>query len=963
MIPFLNLVAQDLTTRYGENISNVTLVFPSRRAGLFFNTHLATLIDKPIWTPPIVTINELMQGVANLTPDDPIKLVTKLYHTYNNVKETNEPFDSFYFWGEVMLSDFDQIDKYLVDPRQIFSNIKDIKEIEERFGGLTTEQTEALRDYLGVMTAGQVSELRENYLSVWGILLDIYEKFRDELQTENIAYEGMIYRKAAEILANPSTTPVLPQHIAFIGFNALNECEKALFHRCKRDGNALFYWDYDSVFVDNPNHEAGLFIRQNLLSFPNALSRHIFEERSTPSKNIKLVAAPSNVAQTKLIPRIINEMSGSGAKLDVTTAIIFPKENILLPALQAMPSDVESLNITMGYPIKETPAYSLAEFLVKLQVNAQCSSEGVLRFYHRDVISVLNHPYIRLCEPENSVKIVSNIKRSNRIYPRQEEVLGSELLEKIFSLNNNQQPITHYLLGICTSIAKVMSRKTAESDNQQLRIDLEFLYALHKSLTRIGGVLADVGFEVTHRVFLQLLRKVFAQERVSFSGEPLSGLQIMGFLETRALDFENLIILSFNDDILPGKNHPVSFITPSLRVAFGLPDYKHHDAVYAYYFYRLLNRAKNVYLVYSSRAEGLSSGEKSRFGLQLEMEQMVGKIETIPVGYNLSLSQGLPIIIEKTDEVVDSLIKNLNRKGNGVTLSPSGLTSYITCPLRFYFRYAVGIDEEDEVTEEVGALEFGKIIHNTMEELYKEYNGKVVTAAMVKSILNSQKNLEDTLDKVFSEIFLRDETAKVASLSGRNLLARNAMLYTLQKMLRLDAQRAPFVLINHEQEVYININLSDNSVTGQIRLGGFIDRIEQNNGTVWSIDYKTGKHVGKGKFDSINDLFNPQKVDKYKEVFQTFCYSLALTEIHPNTSIKPALWFVKSAKVVDDFNITQLINKKPQPVDDFRVYKEEFSEGLSSLVAEIFDISVPFSQTTDTDKCRTCPFVGICGRE
>ncbi|MDX9846111.1 MAG: PD-(D/E)XK nuclease family protein [Tenuifilaceae bacterium] len=963
MTPFLNLVAQDLTTRYGENISKVTLVFPSRRAGLFFNTHLAKLIDKPIWTPPIVTINELMQGVANLTPDDPIKLVTKLYHIYNCVKDTNEPFENFYFWGEVMLADFDQIDKYLVDPKQIFSNIKDIKQIEEHFGGLSPEQTEALRDYLGVMTVGQVSELRENYLSVWGILLDIYERFRDELQAENIAYEGMIYRKAAEILANPSTTPVLPQHIAFIGFNALNECEKVLFHRCKRDCGALFYWDYDPVFVDNPNHEAGLFIRQNLQSFPNALSRHVFEGKSTSSKSIKMLAAPSTVAQTKLIPRILDAMGCAGAKHDVSSAIVFPKENILLPALQAIPSDVESLNITMGYPIKETPAYSLAEFLVKLQVNAQRSSEGVLRFYHRDVISILNHPYIRLCEPAQSVRIVSNIKRSNRIYPRQEELTGSNLLEKIFVIQENQQPITRYLLDICNSLARIMSAKIAESDKQQLRIDLEFMYSLHKSLTRIGGVLANVDFEVTHRVFLQLLRKVFAQERVSFSGEPLSGLQIMGFLETRALDFENLIILSFNDDILPGKNHPVSFITPSLRVGFGLPDYKHHDAVYAYYFYRLLNRAKNVYLVFSSRAEGLSSGEKSRFGMQLEMEQLVGKIETIPVGYNLSLNPILPITVEKSDEVMDSLIKNLSRRGNGVTLSPSGLTSYITCPLRFYFRYAVGIDEEDEVTEEVGALEFGRIIHNTMEELYKEYNGKVVSAEMVKSILSNPKHLESILDMVFCEIFLQDVNAKAEGLSGRNLLARNAMLYTLQKMLTLDAQRAPFTLINHEQEVYINLNLPANSSSNQIRLGGFVDRLEQNNGAVWSIDYKTGRHTSKGKFGTVSDLFNPDKVDKCKEVFQTFCYSLALTELYPNTSIKPALWFVKSAKVIDDFNILHSINKKTQPIDDFRVYKDEFEEGLSDLVAEIFDTAAPFTQTTDTNKCRTCPFVGICGRE
>ncbi|HZJ73372.1 MAG TPA: PD-(D/E)XK nuclease family protein [Perlabentimonas sp.] len=963
MPTFLQMVAHDLITRYGNNISNVTLVFPSRRAGLFFNTHLAKLIDNPIWSPTVSTINELMQQVANLTVGDRIRLVSKLYHIYNKAKGGNEPFETFYFWGEVMLSDFDQIDKYLVDPKQIFTNIKDIKDIEEQFGGLTPEQTEALRDYLGVMHEGQVSELRENYLSVWGMLMDIYQEFKAELNAENIAYEGMAYRKAAEILADEDSTPDLPKHIAFIGFNALNECEKTLFRRCKREGDALFYWDYNPVFVDNPRHEAGLFIRQNLVAFTSALPRELFEVSNSDIKTVKMVAAPSSVAQTKLVPKILNEMASTGAKMDISTAIIFPKENILLPTLQAIPPEIESLNITMGYPIKETPAFNLAEFLVRLQINAHRNSEGVLRFYHRDVLALLNHPYIRVCEPENSADTVSAIKRRNRIYPNESELGKSELLQAIFTAHQPNSSLTEYLLNICHSIAKTLASKLEDTDNQKQRIDLEFLYTLHKSLTRLGGVIADFTFEVTPKIYIQLLRKVFAQERVSFTGEPLQGLQVMGFLETRTLDFENIIIMSFNDDVLPGRNHPVSFITPSLRVAFGLPDFKHHDAVYAYYFYRLLTRAKNIYLVYSSRAEGLSSGEKSRYGLQLEMEQMVGQTQTINVGYNLSLTPPLPITVEKTADVIDSLLIKLTRKDSNVTLSPSGLTSYISCPLRFYFRYAVGINEDDEIAEEVGALEFGQIIHNTMEELYGEFAGKMVSAKLVKSIASKPNNIEDTLDQVFCEIFLNDTKAKTDNLSGRNLLARNALLYTIRKMLKVDEKRAPFKLISHEQEVYIDLKLEGTATVNEVKLGGYIDRIEQNEGTIWSIDYKTGRHIGKGKFNEVDELFNPSKVDNRKEVFQTFCYSLALDKIYPNTPIKPALWFVKAAKTADDFIINRMENRKKIPVNDFNIYKDEFLQGLATLVTEIFDTSVPFTQTTDTAKCRTCPYSGICARE
>jgi len=632
---FLQLVADDLLQRYGDSISEVTLIFPSRRAGLFFNKYLSQKISKPIWSPSIATIGGLMEQISGLTTDDSISLVTKLYNIYKKVKGSDEPFESFYFWGEVMLSDFDQVDKYLVDANQLFTNIKDIKDIEERFGELTKEQAEAINEYIGAIQGDYVSELRNNYLSVWGLLLSIYKLFKEELEQQGIAYEGMAYRKASEILANPNSSPRLPENIAFIGFNALNECEKVLLQRCKRDCKALFYWDYHPTFVDNPEYEAGYFIRKNITAFPNALNRELLIGDELEPKTIKMVAAPSTVSQTKLVPRIIDELKASGANLDLSTAIVFPKENILIPTLQAIPDDIENINITMGYPIRETPAYSLAEFLVKLQMNAQVSASGTLRFYHRDALAILNHPYIRLCAADKAADLAVSIKKSNRIYPKSTELTNHLLLADIFKHISTGKELSSYIKLICNTISKEVAKLASQNSTNHLRIDLEFLYALNKSITRLDGVISTLNFEITHKTFLQLLRKAFAQERVSFSGEPLSGLQVMGFLETRALDFENIIILSFNDDVLPGRSQPVSFITPSLRVGFGLPDYKHHDAVYAYYFYRLLSRAKRVYLVYSGKAEGLSSGEKSRFGLQLEMELASLRILWLDITYRL----------------------------------------------------------------------------------------------------------------------------------------------------------------------------------------------------------------------------------------------------------------------------------------------------------------------------------------
>jgi CRISPR/Cas system-associated exonuclease Cas4 (RecB family) len=966
MSPFLKLVANDLTARFGIDLSGVTLVFPNRRAQLFFNQYLANIIEKPVWAPQVTTIPEIMHKISGFQNDDPISLVTKLFLIYRKIKGNDEPFENFYFWGEVMLADFDQIDKYMVNAQQLFSNIKDIKDIEERFGGLTPEQTEALRDYIGVMSNDtQPSELKSNYLSIWNILGEIYKEFKENLENEGLSYEGMAYRRAAEILTKGESSFGMSFNIAFVGFNALNECEKILFKYFKKECKALFYWDYDPEFLDNPNHEAGYFIRDNIAVFGNALPREIFENKFSSTKEVQLVSAPSTVAQCKLVPRILDEMKGNGALLNQSTAIVLPSESILIPTLQAIPSEVGDLNITMGYPLKETPAFSLAEFLIKLQMNLRMGKENDIRFYHRDVFSVLNHPYIRVCEPEKASHLVSELKRLNRIYPKSKTLSVSPLLSTIFEKSNSEEPLSTYLIAICNEVAKTISHKLELDKNQQHRIDLEFLYALFKSLNRLHGVISSLGFDVSNKVFLQLLRKVFSQERVSFSGEPLAGLQLMGFLETRTLDFENIIILSFNDDILPGRNHPVSFVTPSLRVAFGLPNHKHNDALYAYYFYRLLHRAKRIYLVYSNRTEGLSSGEVSRFGLQLEMEQMVGRVKKISVGYDLNITPPIPIIIDKKKDVLERLIQNLTREGKGITLSPSGLTSYIACPLRFYFRYCAGIHEEDEIADEIGALEFGKIIHKTMEGLYSEFTGKIVSTIMVENIQKNKQKIEEVLNKAFQTIYLKqDKSDDLETLSGRNIIARNAMLYTINKMLLIDKNRTPFHLISHEAEVYLPVVINNSSLINNIMLGGIIDRLEKKDDTIWVIDYKTGRYdKGKGRFDSVEELFDTNMIDTKKEVFQILCYCLAIMNNYSEVKIKPAVWFVKNIKTSKDLQIEYKQDKIFIPVDDFTPFSVDFQKNIEYLISEIFNPSVPFTQTTKTERCQTCPFISICGRE
>lgn len=963
MLSFLQLVVDDLLKRFNGNFEGVTLVFPSRRAGLFFNKYLSEKIQKPIWAPESLSIGEIMERLSGLKQADSISLISRLYLIYKNVKGVDEPFDSFYFWGEVILADFDQVDKYRVDAVKLYANVKDIKEIEERFGGLTPEQAEIIRNYLGVIASFDESKLRDNFLTIWKVMGDIYSRFTSELIENGLCYEGLAFRRATDRLSANHLNLAIPNNIVFIGFNALNECEKQLLGYCKKHKNALFYWDYDKAFVDNPFHEAGTFIRENLVNFPNALPFELFTDSTDQSKKVNIIAAPSTVTQAKLIPKILEDIKRDGGLLNETTSIVFPRENLLITALQSIPQDVEQLNITMGYPIKETPAFSLVETLIKLQINKRLYSDKSFGLYYRDVLTLLNHPYIRIIEHDNSAKLIGDIKQKNLFYLKLNSVDLSPFLASVLRVIDSANDLPAYLLGIVNAIAKAISNR--ETDGNQVNIDLEFLYALHKCLNRLAGVIVSFDFEISPKLFLQIFRKAFVQERVSFSGEPLAGLQLMGFLETRALDFENLVVLSFNDDIIPGRNYTISFITPSLRIAYGLPDFRHHDSVYAYYFYRLLHRAKRVYLVYSSRTEGLSSGEKSRFALQLEYEQLVGRVNTIPVNFHVELNPLTPIVVNKSDDVINSLVGNLHKEGLGIVLSPSGLTSYLTCPLRFYFRYGVGIHEPDEIAEEVGIQEFGSIIHAVMEQIYKPFEGQMVTAGLIDGMLKNSKSLNQTIDIAFCKIFLNDEsTASLQNLSGRNLLARNAMQYTIRKMLKVDMQRAPFQMVSHEKKVYINVDITDNDRIAQVKLGGIIDRIESKADTLWIIDYKTGNPKDKGKFNVIAELFNDERVEKVKEVFQIFCYALAAQSIYENQRIKPGLWFVKALKPGEQpFVKVKVDTRNSRDVDDFQQYANEFRAGLQNLIATIFDKSIPFAQTQKTDRCKTCPYIGICGRD
>ena len=959
MTPFLKLVADDLINDFGKEISNINLVFPNRRASLFFNKYLSESIKEPIWQPNIVTISDLMYRISGLNQVDPVSMIIKLYDIYTKLLHTQETFDSFYFWGEVMLADFDQIDKYRVDAKTLFTNIVDLKEIDERFGGLTPEQIEALKAYLGVITDSNDSIIKDRYLSIWKVLGSIYNEFRSSLINEGLCYEGLAYNIAAAKLDNRSDFQLNGTY-AFIGFNALNQCEKSLFRYLKKTVKALFYWDYDTFYTQSEVHEAALFLKDNLLEFPNKLASIHFNNLINDSK-IYLISAPSGVTQAKLIPHIIEKIKEESPELNINTAIVLPEEHFLLPVISALPESIGELNITMGYPLKETAAYNLAEFLIRLHINSRVTDDSAVRFYHKDVLSVLNHPYLQIIDSDGCSAMISRINAENIIFVDANLFEGLPLFQTIFERQTEGKGVVNYLVDVCKSVAGFISNKVDES-NFNSRIELEYLFALYTNLNRLGDVVNKNKIELSVKIFRQLFRKALSQVRVSFSGEPLSGLQVMGFLETRTLDFENIIMLSVNDDVLPGNHHRPSFITPSLRFAYALPDYSHQDAMYAYYFYRLLQRSKQVFLVYRNRAEGLTSGELSRFVLQLLMESKK-KIERIDVKFDLGISAPSEIVIEKTDKVIARLNRYLSSNDGEKYLSPSAFTSYINCPLQFYYRYVADIRELDEVAEEVDLPGFGKILHAVMELIYESIGKENIDKIDLQPFIKKSDLLNPIIDKAYSKVYLKDKKETNRSLlAGRNLLVLDQIKHSIIKMLQTDIKRTPFRMIKQEEKVKATIQFEANGKASEIRIGGIVDRLDTDGNTIRVVDYKTGKAKDKGMFSSIAEFFDSKKSDKTKEIFQIFTYCYALKRQEGYADIKPELWFVRDTTPGYLPCVKHKADKVVDEVKSFNQWEEAFIEQLKVLISNIYNSNKPFNQTENKKKCENCPYNAICGR-
>ena len=958
---FLEQVATRLHRVYGKDLHRFCIVFPNIRAGLFFRKYLAQLSANPVWAPAFRSLDSLFEEITGWTQADHLSLIFDLFRAFKHHKPTDESFENFYFWGEMLLEDFDDVDKQLVHVKNLFRNLADIKEIDGLFDNyMTDRQKEAIRLFWQDFNDGNKGMFKNDFETIWSLLYPVYETFKHSLKKKSAGYEGMIQREAVRLMNDGIDLNASFDKYVFIGFNALTKCEARFFSLLKKQQKAIFFWDYDDYYLRNEWHEAGAFMRENIKLFSPECN---FDTNNLehPSKHIEIISVPSETGQPKLAGQLLeNIYAREGENMDwIRAAVVLPDEYLLLPMLSMLPDVASYVNITMGYPFTCSPANSLFERLALLQQHCRINAGGA-RFYHQDVCLILQHPYIQTVIPDEAASIIKYIIEHNRIYV--EAPTTGWLLQDIFKRCTHALEFTEYMLNIVSKIADDTPNPASEGDGDGGRG--LYLYTLTTALQRIRDVLVTNGIDMEIQVFCRLLRKVFASLKIPFSGEPLRGLQLMGMLETRSLDFDHVIILSMNEGIFPKGTPRQSFIPYNLRKGFGLTTSEQRDAVSAYHFYRLIQRATNVYLIYNSAATDLNSGEMSRYLTQLIYEPAFN-VQRRNFTFNINIGSDHPIIKERTDETRQILGMYLAesdetdvRKSLTKSLSPSALNSYMDCPLKFYFRYVEGLKEKDEVIDEIDHSVFGKLLHKTMELIYRPLMKTVITADVLTDIQRDGKTIQRELLKAFAEEYFHTGQIADEDITGRNIIIREVLLKYIRRIIEIDKKVAPFTILSLEEPLRVRLPIRKDGYTRSLNMRGFIDRLDCVHDTVRIIDYKTGN--AQRSFSSVADLFDSSKTGNHA-VMQTLTYACMTRMAHDEyPRICSGLYVLKD--IFDDDFDPRIHKSRQSPIENYFDVAEEFEIELNRLLSEIFLSDQPFTQTENRKKCEYCLYKDICQR-
>ncbi len=949
---FLKESAKYFLSEFGDKTPDIAVIFPGKRSRLYFNKYLSELSSRPLWSQAYFTITELMEQLSGYKVAEKLTLIFELYSVYKKITGSKDSLDEFFFYAEMLLSDFDDIDKYLVNPEDLFRNLADLKNLENYFEYLQDEQIRAIRRFWDSFREGDDSYDKKSFLNLWESMLQIYTEYKNELHSKGIAYEGLVYRHVAESIVQKNHEDMPFRKYLFIGFNALNKAEDILFSFLQTSGKAEFLWDYDEYYINNTIHEAGHFIRENIRKYPSPRLHSDNANLIRKDKNITFVSIPSNSGQSCAVPAWLDKFSSSGTLDHESTAVVLADETLLLAVLSSIPENIDDINVTMGYPFVHSSVYNLVYCIAGFYKNTKLVN-GIHHYYYKDVINLLGSLGLFSDDKSGINEFKHLIVKTNKIWLTAEEISVNKVMVLIAEIPKDIKQIPDYLITILSDVNKNLVRPD-ENDTSK-NFEAEFSYQAIITIKRLRELVKNSGIDISAGILFNFLLKSLAGLSVPFSGEPLKGLQVMGILETRGLDFENVIILSMNEGIFPKTGNLPTFIPLSLRHGFSLPVPEHRDAIYAYYFYRLIQRAKNIVLIYNSRHDGLTTGERSRFLHQLGFEPVFNVTEE-SLSAKVTFQLPKEIIVVKDKAVMD-ILEKYHQTEPANTLSPSAINTYLNCTLRFFFRYIKELKEPEMVMEELDSALFGSVMHKAMELLYEPFLGNIILPDHIDQILKDEKKISAALERAFKKEYFGNQKVEI---SGSNIIIKEVIGRYLHQILKVDKMYAPFQILDLEQEHSILITLQNGQ---NIRIGGIFDRIDEKEGVVRIVDYKTGQK--KNTFPGLESLFELPGSKRNDAVFQTFLYALVYRNLNNTLRIVPCLYFIRDI-FNDKFDYMIFLKEarnKEIPVENAIDYLQEFEQRLKETLAQMMDPAIPFSQTEDTETCIYCPYHLICHRE
>lgn len=938
--PFLNLVAQDLISRFGTNLSDIIVVFPGIRAKLFLNNYLYQHAKTSLLSPQYKTIESLFKESSSLQISDEILLITELYKTYSQVHNNHskesftESLDDFFFFGEMLLNDFDEIDKNNVNAKLLFENLQDLNALRDNFPHLSENQIQALIHRF--KCAFQKNTLLQNkFLNIWNILGEIYTSFKARLRENNISYLGMLMKQVIENTENLFKE----KHYAFVGFNALNKCEEQLFERLKEKSS--FYWDYDKYYIET---EAGKFIKRNIRKFNSSLPPQQFDVFLHADKNFTFLNSFSESGQSAVIPQWIDSLQKESSFTKPDSAIILCNEAILPTIIHTIPfNKVENVNITMGFPIMQTAISGFLQILIEMQTNGYRSSDK--SFGYKYALPVLRHPYTILIFPK-APEVEKNLIKNNILSPTL-----TELQDKIlFTYTPDTLSLIQYLLNI---IQKIKQFHKNENANIYAGLYQESILRSQLVINRLYEVLSTENLNINKTTFFRLFKKYFSKIRISFNGEPIQGLQIMEVLETRTLDFNNLLIFNANEGYLPGNKNENTFIPQFLRKHFEMNIVEHQGSIYAYHFYRLITRAKNITLTYTTNKTQTGKAEISRFLLQLLVDtRLKNNIKRFALQTSIIPIPPQHITIDK-DKILLEKIKNkydLNTNIQAKALSPTALTYFFSCPYRFYLEYIQELKNKKKPTPEIDNSVFGSIFHQAVKLLYEEIGTQQIDFKTLNTYIQSPQRIRNIALEAFRKEFFK-KYVKEKDYNGEQLINLHIICKMLDRLIRFDQKYTPFSILGLEFPINGTLSLERENIC--INISGIIDRLQQKDGEHIIIDYKTGYE--ENSFKNLSELFH----DKNKHIFQIFVYSLLYSQKEKDKPIIPSLLYTQQ---ITKENYSPILTYNDKPINDFNKFKIDFKNLLSEKIDELFNPNIPFQQTETIQNCKYCNFKERCNR-